>query len=205
MSESEKKEERKTQSRSGTGTPVQRAKPKFRTAREMEDDMEGLEVPNVLKSLVDATGKEQRVLTSTAGLMSTKQFVTKEEGEAFKIAQRARNDLEAFADEWKGLTERKKFIEVEEAQVVDELDSYQAQVNHLTGLIAAVEELDIFEHDESISSKFDEMTNKLEALETQYRDAIDEHRLPETAVAALHPLFRQAMEEWEPLQDPTFL
>lgn len=200
-----KKEERKTQSRSGTGTPVQRAKPKFRTAREMEDDMEGLEVPNVLKSLVDATGKEQRVLTSTAGLMSTKQFVTKEEGEAFKIAQRARNDLEAFADEWKGLTERKKFIEVEEAQVVDELDSYQAQVNHLTGLIAAVEELDIFEHDESISSKFDEMTNKLEALETQYRDAIDEHRLPETAVAALHPLFRQAMEEWEPLQDPTFL
>src|SRR5699024_7492080 len=26
-----------------------------------------------------------------------------------------------------------------------------------------------------------------------------------TAVAAIHPLFRQAMEEWEPLQDPTFL
>ncbi|CAG8032596.1 unnamed protein product [Penicillium salamii] len=198
-----KKEERKTQSRSGTGTPMQRAKPKFRTAREMEDDMEGLEVPNVLKSLVDATGKEQRVLTSTAGLMSTKQFVTQEEGEAHKIAQRARNDLEAFADEWKGLTERKKFIEIEEAQVVEELDSYQAQVNHLTGLIAAVADLDIFEHDESIQAKFDEMTNKLEALE-KHGD-VDEHRLPETAVAAIHPLFRQAMEEWEPLQNPSYL
>jgi tuftelin-interacting protein 11 len=200
-----KKEDRKTQSRSGTGTPIQRAKPKFRTAREMEDDMKGLEVPNVLKSLVDATGREQRVLTSTAGLMSTQQFVTQEEGEAHKIAQRARNDLEAFADEWKGLTERKKFIELEEAQVVEELDAYQARVNHLTGLIAAVEELDIFENEESISAKFDEMTTKLEALESQYRDAVDEHRLPETAVAALHPLFRQAMEEWEPLEDPTFL
>lgn len=200
-----RKEERKTQSRSGTGTPIQRAKPKFRTAREMEDDMKGLEVPNVLKSLVDATGKEQRVLTSTAGLMSTTQFVTQEEGEAHKIAQRARNDLEAFADEWKGLTERKKFIEIEEAQVVDELDSYQARLDHLTGLTAAVEELDIFEHDDNTSTKFDEMTNKLEALETEYRDAVDEHRLPETAVAALHPLFRQAMEEWEPLQDPTYL
>ncbi|CAG7919914.1 unnamed protein product [Penicillium olsonii] len=198
-----KKEERKTQSRSGTGTPMQRAKPKFRTAREMEDDMQGLEVPNVLKSLVDATGKEQRVLTSTAGLMSTKQFVTQEEGEAHKIAQRARNDLEAFADEWKGLTERKKFIEIEEAQVVDDLDSYQAQVNHLTGLIAAIEELDIFEHDDSIQSKFDEMTSKLEALE-KYGD-VDEYRLPETAVAAIHPLFRQAMEEWEPLENPSFL
>ncbi|KAJ5762206.1 uncharacterized protein N7511_005588 [Penicillium nucicola] len=200
-----KKEERKTQSRSGTGTPIQRAKPKFRTAREMEDDMEGLEVPNVLKSLVDATGKEQRVITSTAGLMSRQEFVSQEEGEALKIARRARNDLEAFADEWKGLTERKKFIELEEAQVVDELDAYQSRVNHLTGLIAAVEELDLFEHEESVTSKLNEMTDKLEAMETQYSDAIDEHRLPETAVAALHPLFRQAMEEWEPLEDPNFL
>lgn len=200
-----KKEERKAQGRSATGTPIQRAKPKFRTAREIEDDMEGLEVPNVLKSLVDATGKEQRVLTSTAGLMSTQQFVSQEEGEALKITQRARNDLEAFADEWKGLKERKQYIELEEAQVVDELDAYQSRINHLTGLIAAVEELDIFENDESIATKFNELTNKLEDLESKYRDAVDEHRLPETAVAALHPLFRQAMEEWEPLQDPTFL
>ncbi|KAJ6089657.1 hypothetical protein N7467_004873 [Penicillium canescens] len=200
-----KKEERKTPSRSGTGTPVQRAKLKFRTAREIEDDMEGLEVPNVLKSLVDATGKEQRVITSTAGLMSRQEFVSQEEGEALKIARRARNDLEAFADEWKGLTERKKFIELEEAQVVDELDAYQSRVDHLTGLIAAVEELDLFENEESVAAKFDEMTGKLEAMELTYRDAIDEHRLPETAVAALHPLFRQAMEEWEPLEDPTFL
>ncbi|KAJ5679508.1 hypothetical protein N7462_007752 [Penicillium macrosclerotiorum] len=200
-----KKDERKTESRSGTGTPVARAKPKFRTAREMEDDMEGLEVPNVLKSLVDATGKEQRVLTSTAGLMTQQEFVGQGEGEAMKIARRARTDLEAFADEWKGLTERKKFIEVEEAQVVDELDAYQARVSHLTGLIAAVEELDIFEHDESVASKFNEMTEKFEAMETKYRDVMDEYRIAEAAVAAIHPLFRQAMEEWEPLQDPHFL
>ncbi|KAJ5709694.1 hypothetical protein N7493_009985 [Penicillium malachiteum] len=200
-----KKEERKTASRSGTGTPVSRPKPKYRTAREIEADMEGLEVPNVLKSLVDATGKEQRILTSTAGLMTSQQFVTQEEGEALKIARRARNDLEAFAEEWKGLTERKKFIEIEEAQVVDELDAYQGKVNHLTGLIAAIEELDIFEHDESIYSKFDEMTTKLESMESQYRDVADEYKISETAVAALHPLFRKAMEEWEPLQNPTFL
>lgn len=200
-----KKQERKTESRSGTGTPVARVKPQFRTAREMETDMEGLEVPNVLKSLVDATGKEQRVLTSTAGLMSSQQFVTQGEGEALKIAQRARNDLEAFADEWKGLTERKKFIEIEEAQVVEELDEYQSRVDHLTGLIAGVQELDFFEHDESIVSKFDEMTGKLEAMESKYRDIMDEYKLAEAAVAAIHPLFRQAMEEWEPLQNPTFL
>lgn len=200
-----KKEERKTESRSGTGTPVARAKPQFRTAREMETDMEGLEVPNVLKSLVDATGKEQKVLTSTAGLMKSQDFVSQGEGEGLKIARRARNDLEAFADEWKGLTERKKFIEIEEAQVVEELDEYQSRVDHLTGLIAAVQELDFFEHDETIISKFDEMTGKLEAMELKYRDVMDEYRLAEAAVAAIHPLFRQAMEEWEPFQNPTLL
>lgn len=201
-----KKEARRTESRSATGTPIPRPrKPQFRTAREIETDMEGLEVPNVLKSLIDATGKEQRVLTSTAGLMASQEFVSSGEGEALKIARRARHDLEAFADEWKGLTERKKYIELEEAQVVDELDAYQTRVDHLTGLIAAVEELDIFEHDDTVASKFDEMTGKLEAMETEYRDVMDEYRLAETAVAAIHPLFRQAMEEWEPLQNPTFL
>lgn len=201
-----KKEARRTESRSATGTPIPRPrKPQFRTAREIETDMEGLEVPNVLKSLIDATGKEQRVLTSTAGLMASQEFVSSGEGEALKIARRARHDLEAFADEWKGLAERKKYIELEEAQVVDELDAYQTRVDHLTGLIAAVEELDIFEHDDSVTSKFDEMTGKLEAMETEYRDVMDEYRLAETAVAAIHPLFRQAMEEWEPLQNPTFL
>lgn len=200
-----KKDGRKADSRSGTATPVGRTKPKFRTAREIQDDMKGLEVPNVLKSLIDATGKEQRVLSSTAGLMTQQQFVTQEEGETLKIARRARTDLEAFADEWKGLSERKKFVELEEAQVVDELDAYQSQVNHLTGLIAAIEELDIFERDESIASKFDEMASKLQAMMSKYQDIMEEYKLAETAVAALHPLFREAMEEWEPLQNPNFL
>ncbi|OOF98094.1 hypothetical protein ASPCADRAFT_205354 [Aspergillus carbonarius ITEM 5010] len=199
-----KKEERKREGRSGTGTPVTRAKPQFRTAREMEKDMEGLEVPNVLKSLIDATGKDQKVLTSTAGLMTPQTFVTQAEGEAWKIAQRARNDLEAFADEWKGLTERKKYIEFEEAQIVEQLDTNQLKADQLTELIAAIGQLEIFQKEDT-RAKFDELTDKLESMEMKYRNEIDEYRLSETAVAAIHPLFRQAMEEWEPLKDPTYL
>lgn len=199
-----RKEERRRDGRSGTSTPVARAKPQFRTAREMEADMDGLEVPNVLKSLIDATGKERRVLTSTAGLMTPLEFVNQGEGEAFKIAQRARHDLEAFADEWKGLTERKKFIELEETQIVEEMDTRQLEVDQLTELISAVRGLEIFAED-SLAAKLDEITNKLELLESKYRNVLDEYRLPEAAVAAIHPLFRQAMEEWDPLNEPTFL
>lgn len=199
-----KKEARKREARSETGTPAPRMKPQFRTAQEMEVDMEGLEVPNVLKSLVDATGKEQRVLTSTAGLMTPQEFVNQGEGETLKIARRARHDLEAFADEWKGLTERKHYIEQEESQIVEELDTHQSRADKLTELVAAVGNLEIFQ-DDALTAKLDEVTNKLELMEEKYRDVIDEYRLSEVAVAALHPLFRAAMDEWEPLQDPTFL
>ncbi|OJJ49429.1 hypothetical protein ASPZODRAFT_129893 [Penicilliopsis zonata CBS 506.65] len=201
-----RREEKKQQrdSRSATGTPIPRAKPKFRTAREMEDDMAGLEVPNVLKSLIDATGKEQRVLTSTAGLMAPLEFVNESEGEALKIARRARTDLEAFADEWKGLTERKNYIEMEEAQTVEELDTQQHKIDQLGQLIAAVGQLEIFTEDDTIA-RFDQLTGKLESIESAYREMVDDYRLSETAVAAIHPLFRQAMEDWEPLKEPTLL
>lgn len=201
-----KKEERRKlgPARSGTSTPTARPRPQFRTSREIETDMAGLEVPNVLKSLIDATGKEHRVLTSTAGLMTPLEFVNAGEGEALKIARRARNDLEAFAEEWKGLAERKKFIELEETQIVEEIDSQQARTAQLEELISAVGQLDIFAA-EDLGSRLEELTVKLEAIESAYGDGIDNYRLPETAVAAVHPLFRQAMEEWNPLEDPTYL
>jgi tuftelin-interacting protein 11 len=202
-----RKAQRKVDGRSGTTTPAAAAAPKtrFRTARELEAEVEGLVVPNVLKSLVDATGKEQKVLTSTAGLMTPMEFVNQAEAEALKIARRARHDLEAFVDEWKGLTERKNFIDMEESQVVEEMDVRQAKSEQLTRLVSALENIQILEKKETILQRFEEVTSKLELIELEYRDVIDEYRLSDAAVAAIHPLFREAMEEWEPLKDPTFL
>ncbi|KAL4958407.1 GC-rich sequence DNA-binding factor-like protein-domain-containing protein [Aspergillus filifer] len=203
-----KRQQRKDKQRAdGEGRPAVKKKPQFRTAREIEQDMAGLEVPNVLKSLIDATGKEQRVLTSTAGLMQQVEFVNTEQSEAYKIARRARQDLEAFADEWKGLTERKHYIEQDEAQIVDQLDTNQRQIDQLSALVAAFGALEVIPEEKSGSpqAKLDHVTDQLETLEIQYRSEIDEYRLWEAAVAAIHPLFREAMEDWEPLRNPTFL
>ncbi|OJD12558.1 hypothetical protein AJ78_06867 [Emergomyces pasteurianus Ep9510] len=200
-----RKEERKKESRSGTSTPRGPAKPKFRTAREIEADTAGLEVPNILKSLIDATGKEQKLLTSTAGLMTPLEFVSADESEAQKIARRARNDLEAFADEWKALAERRKFVELEEDQVVEEMDSQQTKIEQLTSLTSAVEALENFSLDDERPVRWEQITQRLEVIEIQYETVIDEYGLSDVAVAAIHPLFRESMEEWEPLHDPTHL
>ncbi|KAL4752966.1 hypothetical protein BDW72DRAFT_170061 [Aspergillus terricola var. indicus] len=208
FSRKKKRQQRKEGGRAeGEARPLGRKKPQFRTAREIEADMAGLEVPNVLKSLIDATGKEHKVLTSTAGLMTPVDFVNTEQSEAYKIARRARQDLEAFADEWKGLTERKQYIEQDEAQMVDQLDTNQRQIDQLSALVAAFGALEVIpeENSKSLQAKLDYVTDQLESLEIQYRAEIDEYRLWETAVAAIHPLFREAMEDWEPLKAPTFL
>ncbi|EEH20972.1 hypothetical protein PABG_03203 [Paracoccidioides brasiliensis Pb03] len=200
-----RRKEKQKESRSGTSTPKGPAKPKFRTAREIEMDAAGLEVPNILKSLIDATGKEQKLLTSTAGLMTPLEFVSADESEALKIARRARNDLEAFADEWKALTERREFVELEENQVVEEIDTQQDKIVQLSALTSAVEALGNFSLDDGLVIRWEQVTKRLELLEIQFESFVDEYGLSEVAVAAIHPLFRESMEEWEPLKDPAYL
>lgn len=201
----EKRSREGTSGGSGASTPRGPAKPKYRTAREIEADAAGLAVPNVLKSLVDATGKEQKLLTSTAGLMTPMEFVNANEGEAWKIARRARHDLEAFADEWKGLSERKKFVELEEAQIVDEMDAQQSKLENITALTNAIEGLEITSSDKDLDKRWEEVTTKLEEIETNYQDLIDECQLPEVAVAAVHPLLKESLEDWAPLSNPKYL
>ncbi|KAF3893731.1 G-patch domain [Trichophyton interdigitale] len=201
----ERRQREGTSGGSGTSTPRGPAKPKYRTAREIEADAAGLAVPNVLKSLVDATGKEQKLLTSTAGLMTPMEFVNANEGEAWKIARRARHDLEAFADEWKGLSERKKFVELEEAQIVDEMDAQQSKLETITALTNAIEGLEITSLDEGLDKRWEEVTAKLEDIETTYQDLVDECQLPEVAVAAIHPLLKESLEDWAPLSNPGYL
>ncbi|KAL8945983.1 MAG: hypothetical protein Q9183_007970, partial [Haloplaca sp. 2 TL-2023] len=126
--ERKRKKEFKKKRASGMGaatsTPV-RPRTQYRTAAEIEASTEGLEIPNVLKSIIDATGSETRLLTSTAGLMSTYNSMIAGETEAVKIARRARRELEGFADEWETLSEQRNMLEAQEIELVQEMDELE--------------------------------------------------------------------------------
>ena len=217
-SEEERKRRRKQKEKrlsgavSGTSTPGgSRAKPKlkYRTAAEIEAAADGLEVPNVLKSIIDATGKSTKLLTSTAGLMTPNGGNTAAETEAMKIARRARNDLEAFVDEWNGLADRKNYFEMQSSELTKETDQQEEEIRRLKGVTSIVEELHRMAISraivEDMSSAWNDLIGKLESLEVEYRDEIDAYALSEVAVAAIHPLLRSEMGSWEPLKDPTHL
>lgn len=201
------KEKRLSGVKSGAGTPVGKPKVKYRTAVEIEAAADGLQVPSVLKSIIDATGTEIKLLTSTVGLMTSQSAMVPSETEATKIARRARRDLEAFADEWNGLTERKKHFELQEAQLVQELDEEDQTSQDLQGLVSTVQQLQelllSLSNSETSASAWEDVTVKLETMEDDLHEGVDKAALQEIAVASIHPLFKVAMQGWEPLQNPS--
>jgi len=201
---------------SGASTPgggKSRAKPKYRTVADIVASADGLEVPNVLKSIIDATGKETRLLTSTSGLMTPTEGVPVMDTEAMKITRRARQDLEAFADEWNGLKAQTKYLQVLESQLNEEIDEQQEEARRLKGVTEVVSTLSGLEIDNSDTSlganstepRWDQLVIKLEALEFQFRDEIDRFELTDAAIAAIHPLFCREMDRWQPLAEPLHL
>jgi tuftelin-interacting protein 11 len=197
---------------SGTSTPggARRPKIKYRTAAEIEKEAEGLEVPNVLKSLIDATGKEAKLITSTAGLMTPTFTSAIEETEAQKIASRARKELESYADAWKELTERTKFVILEEEQVQQELAEQEDEIRQVEQVVEAVEALQKLDLSrprlaDDAAAAWEEVVAQLETLQVEYAVEIERFGLTEVAVATISPLFKQEMIDWEPLEKPARL
>lgn len=197
---------------SGTSTPgggPGRRKLKYRTVEEVQAAAPGLELPKaMLGSIVDATGKATRMLTSTAGLMTPTGG--DRETEVEKVRKRERLELEAFIEAWHGLQERKIVIEEHEGQLQVEIESLEDDLGKVRGLVEMVEGLSIQKVGEVAVEDADKMqweqvTKQLEALQEEYRHEIESYGLSEAAVATIHPLFKRAMEDWDPLENPTYL
>ncbi|KAL8845768.1 MAG: hypothetical protein Q9221_009091 [Calogaya cf. arnoldii] len=188
----------------GAASTPAKQKAKYRTAAEIEAATEGLEVPNVLKSIIDATGSETKLLTSTAGLMSTQNAMVPGETESMKIAKRARRDLESFAEEWNTVSERKKFYEMQEAQLVQEMDELEGSTRGLETVMKAIRDIQLAGSDIVVDQVgWETTTEALESLDSEYGDRVEALVLQEVAVAAIHPLFKKAMHDWRPLEDHT--
>lgn len=217
-SEEERKERRRRKEKklngmgSGASTPGgSRTKPKlkYRTAAEIEAETVGLEVPDVLKSIIDVTGKETKFLPSSSGLLTPNDLMVPSETESVKIARRARRDLEAFADEWSGLSDRKKYYELQATQIITEIDEEQRNIREMKEMVEAVEKVAILSENtigvDPNQQAWDQITAKLVLLEVEYKDNVVSYGLQDVAVALIHPIFRTSMQEWRPLQNPTYL
>jgi tuftelin-interacting protein 11 len=197
---------------SGTSTPSRTSRPKMKYRTTAELEAEGLEIPNVLKNIVDLTGRDKKVLTSTAGLMTPTGFTpsTTPETEAQKLARRARAELEGFADAWNETSERRKFIELEEQRLYEEQEEANSEIHRIEAVLRVVtdlEQLDLSKPSmrEEAEIKWQAVVTKLEKFQHDFAEDIDSLNLPEVAAAVLQPLFKQEMLDWDPLESPAHL
>ena len=198
----EARDMRRLQASSGASTSSSKARTKYRTVADIEAAAEGLEVPDVLKSLIDATGKHTKLLTSTSGLMTPTNEIS--DGETTKIAKRAKRDVEAFADAWTAETERKTYTDAQELQLSGQIEANNLAIDQTRGVEKALNCLKL-EKNGSLDEQWDEVIRNLEILQVEFSDRIEDYGLPEAAVASLEPQFRRKMDEWDPLQDPESL
>ena len=202
-SDEEDKSKRKQQQikRPGTSTitSFQKPKIKYRTAREIEKESGGLEVPDVLKTLIDVTGnKTELLLTNT---------ISANDNEELKIARRARRDLEAYAEDWRALQERKRYYDDEFQRNLREMDHIQERASNLQKLLTEVGNLASLN---AQGVELDMIADTIQLFETRLQIS-SEGRYEETlktasmdiqemTVAAISPSFARIMADWNPLK-----
>ncbi|KAH0006305.1 TFP11-domain-containing protein, partial [Aureobasidium melanogenum] len=191
-----RRNEKRKEERAG-GVGGGRRKTKYRTVEDVRAAAPGLELPKaMLGSIVDATGGTTKLLTSTAGLMTSN--VVPAETEADKIAKRERLELEAFIEAWHGLQERKVVVEEQQGHLQMDINQADDDIKKMQEMVEAVEALNIANID------WGQAMEKLGKLQQDFRHDIDSYNLSEAAVATITPLFKADLDDWDPLETPSY-
>jgi tuftelin-interacting protein 11 len=199
---------------SGVSTP-RRQKPKYLTVDEIKKAAPGLKIPDAFTPILDMTGPGKKMLTTSSGLMTPTGGVAPAESteavETRKLVKRAQNDFMAILEEWQSLQERKAFLDLQLKQEQQELEELSASLQgnkSVTGACTAASrpaesgeadrKADLSYRLGRVIAGLGDASNSLsDSMLPQIKD-----ELSSLAVAAIHPLFNQFRQLWEPLEEP---
>ncbi|KAH8778587.1 GC-rich sequence DNA-binding factor-like protein-domain-containing protein [Diaporthe sp. PMI_573] len=220
--EKKKKKERARKARagglkSGSGSAAstpRRQKPKYATIEEIKKAAPGLDIPAAFTPILDLTGPGKKMLTSSSGLMTPTAGMTEEDGDpqSKKLVLRAQNDFMAILEEWQGLQERKAFAELQLHQEAQELEELEKAVESHQTTAAIFDELTHLEDEDEVlisggdhtKQRWDRVISLLRKADQSMsdltiREVKDE--MASIAVAAIQPILKDMVEDWNPLQD----
>lgn len=199
---------------SGTATP-KRQKPKYLTMDEIKKAAPGLNIPDAFTPILDMTGPGRKMLTSTSGLMTptggAPATASVEAAETRKLVKRAQNDFMAILEEWQSLQERKAYLDLQLKQEQQELEELSESLKGNRSVMVACEAASQPTESGELDKKAD-LSYKLGRIIAGLGDessSLSETMLPQIknelgslAVAAIHPVFNQYRQLWEPLEEP---
>ncbi|KAI3320550.1 TFP11-domain-containing protein [Xylariaceae sp. AK1471] len=182
---------------SGLSTP-KRSKPRYMTVSDIQRAAPGLHIPEAFAPILDMTGRDKKLLTSGSGLLTPTATGTElvEQTEARKLARRAQGDLAAFVEEWKTLEERKAWLDMEALQRQQEVDELESEYSSLQIFSLVLDEVCQAARDQQWDPVISGL-KKAEAAASNYNE-----ELSGIAVASIHPFLANAVQGWQPLEDP---
>ncbi|KZF24837.1 TFP11-domain-containing protein [Xylona heveae TC161] len=134
----------------------------------------------------------------------------KKEGKAsgsacLRLNQKLGKSQSGLAGSWRLLP--MNGTESELSREIDEEQEETRVVKGITGIVQSLQELEIerpsgLNEPPDLKARWEEVVTKLEILEFEFGNEIDNYGLSEVAVAAVHPLFRLEIEHWDPLENP---
>ncbi|KAK4153254.1 Tuftelin-interacting protein 11 [Chaetomidium leptoderma] len=199
---------------SGASTP-RRQRPKYLTMDEIKKAAPGLNIPDAFTPILDMTGPGKKMLTTSSGLMTPTGGVapteSTEAAENRKLVKRAQNDFMAILEEWQSLQERKAYLELQLKQEQQELEELSASLQgnkSVTAACAAASkpaESGELDRKADLSFRLGRVISGLGDANNSLSDSMlpqIKEELASLAVAAIHPLFNQYRQLWEPLEEP---
>ncbi|PSR97356.1 GC-rich sequence DNA-binding factor-like protein-domain-containing protein [Coniella lustricola] len=203
---------------SAASTPRRQQKPKYMTMDEVKKAAPGLHIPEAFTPILDLTGPggAKKLLTSSSGLMTPTGEVSENDNDvqSKKLVRRAQNDFMAILEEWQGLQEGEAFAELQLQQAQQEFEelqkgaqSYQALSSMLDKLVLVDEPDDDIlrssaEHTRHRWNKAVELLQRVNEATTKSVAHSFREEMAATAIAALHPILKEMIEDWNPLRSP---
>ncbi|KAI1245660.1 hypothetical protein MGN70_012552 [Eutypa lata] len=182
---------------SGASTP-RRPKTKFLTVNDIQKAAPGLHIPDAFAPILDLTGRDQKLLTSSSGLLTpTAGTEVVKQTEAGKLARRAQGDLGAFVEEWKNLQEKKAWLDMQIHESEQALGDLESDFTGLEAFHSVLDEISVAAR----NREWDPIIAGLKKAEAATKQTDDED-LAAIAVASIHPFMRDAVQGWQPLEDP---
>ncbi|KAK5045698.1 hypothetical protein LTR84_009067 [Exophiala bonariae] len=189
----------------GASTPRIKAPPKAKYAINAIESR-GLHVPEAMKQLiVDATGAETKTITSLSGFSTPTRETSPAPAalEAAKATARIKLQLQAFADAWDATKEQEIHLDAEDTQLGASLALHDEEIQRYNDLISAFEKVTV---DDSMESRdWDSSIARLQTIQANYSNYIQDLSLSELTVSCLETTFRREMTEWDPLGEPNHL
>jgi tuftelin-interacting protein 11 len=213
VSDSESDSEADKKKRKGKGV-VGTAQAKVRAQRKAKDiyktihdmEAENLHVPAGLKNIVLMTQEGQGSSVTLDSLHQSRSGTPvngnvpgdgeERQPDAQLAFDKAFEDLNRFAKEWKIYKSRKEYVDFETEQINGKLDLVLSEISKLEGILAAFDGIDE-------NTDLEKVVDVLENVQYQYVKEIGPFHLDELAVAAFASPFKRALAEWNPLAEPT--